>query len=161
MLQRKFSLAGVMRVREIYRILDANLNRAREGLRVLEEIARFVLEDPGLTARLKELRHGLTGQAGRLPGGHQDLVGSRDAAGDVGAESWTSGEKTRESLPGLAAANFKRVQEAARVLEEFGKLLGPAAEGFKKLRFEAYVLEQEMLARLQTQGQARGNDETS
>lgn len=135
-------------MREVYRILDANLNRAREGLRVLEEIARFVLEDQERTARLKDLRHNLTGQAGQLPGGQMELVRSRDASGDVGAQSWTLREKDRGSLFDLAAANFKRVQEAARVLEEFGKLAGLAAEGFKKLRFEIYTLEQELLGEL-------------
>lgn len=135
-------------MREVYRVVDANLNRAREGLRVLEEIARFILDDADLSARLKEMRHSLTAVMGELPGGVYELVCSRDAAGDVGAASWTQGEKNRDGLFALALANFKRVQEAARVLEEFGKLLGPAAQAFKKLRFEAYVLEQEMLVKL-------------
>jgi thiamine-phosphate pyrophosphorylase len=135
-------------MREVYRVVDANLNRAREGLRVLEEIARFVLDDAGLTARLKEMRHSLTAAADNLPGGLPELVRSRDSAGDVGAGSWTPGEKNRESLLAVAVANLKRVQEAARVLEEFGKLLGPGAAVFKKIRFEAYVLEQEMLEKM-------------
>lgn len=135
-------------MREVYRVVDANLNRAREGLRVLEEIARFVLNDTDLTSRLKELRHRLSAAVEDLPGGIHELVRSRDAAGDVGAGSWTAGEKTRENLFALTVANLKRVQEAARVLEEFGKLLGPAAQGFKKIRFEAYVLEQEILGKM-------------
>lgn len=141
-------LSGVRKMREVYRVVDANLNRAREGLRVLEEIARFVLDDAELTSRLKEMRHSLTAKMGELPGGVYELVRSRDAAGDVGAGSWTPGEKTREGLFALAVANLKRVQEAARVLEEFGKLLGPAAQAFKKIRFETYVLEQEMLGKM-------------
>lgn len=135
-------------MREIYRVMDANLNRAREGLRVLEEIARFILEDPDLTLRLKNMRHEITRAAGDLPGGTAELVRARDAAGDVGSTSWTPGEKTRNGLSSLVLANIKRVQEAARVLEEFGKILAPDMENFKKIRFEAYRLEQELLTRL-------------
>jgi len=135
-------------VQEAYRIMDANFNRAREGLRVLEEIARFVLEDAGLSAKLKDLRHSLTLLAGELPGGLQALVNARDSANDVGAGSWTAGEKNRPDLFNLAAANIKRVQEASRVLEEFGKLVMPDANGFKKLRFQSYEIEKEILNRL-------------
>ncbi|RJQ30149.1 MAG: thiamine phosphate synthase [Peptococcaceae bacterium] len=125
--------------------MDANLNRAREGLRVLEEIARFVLEDALLTARTKDLRHQLALLAGKLPGGLKEVVSARDAAGDVGAGSWTPGEERREDLAGVVLANAKRVQEAARALEEFGKLL--PVSGFKEFRFAAYVLEQEIVAK--------------
>lgn len=135
-------------MREIYRVMDANLNRAREGLRVLEEIARFVLDDGELTARFKDVRHSLFSIVNEIPGVLDELVGARDSAADVGAGSWTDGEKSRGSLLALARANIKRVQEAARVLEEFGKLLGLQAEKFKKIRFQAYVLEQELLARM-------------
>jgi len=149
-----FSLKAVKRfswfgrelfVREVYRVMDANLNRAREGLRVLEEIARFVLEDAALTARVKDLRHQLALLAGKLPGGLKEVVSARDAAGDVGAGSWTPGEEQRGDLAGVVLANAKRVQEAARVLEEFGKLL--PVSGFKEFRFAAYVLEQEIMAK--------------
>lgn len=135
-------------MRDIYRVIDANLNRAREGLRVLEEIARFMLDDSDLTARLKDVRHNLASIVKALPGGTYELVRSRDSAGDVGAESWTKGEQNRDNLLELAVANIKRVQEAARVLEEFGKLLGPAAEEFKKIRFQTYILEQELLLKM-------------
>lgn len=137
-------------MRELYRIIDANLNRAREGLRVLEEICRFILDDPDMTSKLKDLRHELSKLASGLPGGTLELVRCRDAAADVGAGSWTEGERSRGSIMDLAVANFKRVQEASRVLEEFGKLLGPSAEGFKKLRYETYILEQEMLEKIKT-----------
>lgn len=138
-------------MREIYRVMDANLNRAREGLRVLEEIARFILEDPELTLRIKNMRHKLTGAAGGLPGGTIELLQARNAVNDVGSTSWTQGEKTRSNLSSLVLANLKRVQEAARVLEEFGKLLAPDMEDFKKIRFETYRLEQEMMTKLSTE----------
>jgi len=61
-------------VQEIYRVLDANFNRAREGLRVTEEVARFILEDPQLTARLKDLRHRLITLQKCFPGGLVGLI---------------------------------------------------------------------------------------
>ena len=135
-------------MRELYRVMDANLNRVREGLRVLEEIARFILEDAALTAQIKDLRHRLAVLSDNIPGGVVELVKARDPAGDVGAGSWTEGERTRTNVVGMALANLKRVQEAARVLEEFGKMTGSAAAEFKKIRYLVYGLEQEMLGRL-------------
>lgn len=135
-------------MRKIYRVMDANLNRAREGLRVLEEAARFILDDQILTAELKDLRHLITGLAASLPGGAVELVEARDTKGDVGAGSWSEGERTRDSVYNLVQANFKRVQEAARVLEEFGKMTGPGADKYKKVRYELYVLEQKMLDKI-------------
>lgn len=135
-------------MQEAYRVMDANFNRAREGLRVLEEIARFVFEDAALSAELKDLRHRLTKLTGELPGGLRELVSSRDSAHDVGAESWTAGEKNRTDMFSLAAANIKRVQEASRVLEEFGKLFMPNADEFKKIRFQSYGIEKKLMARL-------------
>ena len=73
---------------DLGRILDASANRAREGLRVVEDYVRFVLDDPGLTRRLKEVRHRL-GEAvrGLDP---ELLIGSRDTRGDVGTHIMTS-----------------------------------------------------------------------
>lgn len=136
-------------MRKIYRILDANLNRAREGLRVIEETARFILDDRVLTAELKDLRHLITSLAASLPGGPVELVSARDSEGDVGAGSWSEGERARDSVYNLVQANFKRVQEAARVLEEFGKMAGPGADKYKKVRYQLYVLEQEMLDKIE------------
>ena len=133
-------------MREIYRVLDANLNRLREGLRVLEEVSRLVLEDGEMTARVKDLRHRATAAAAKWPGGIIELIGARESATDVGAGSWTPGEKSRAGLVALTAANCKRVQEAARVLEEFGKLsAGVDAREFKELRFTFYELEKDLL----------------
>ncbi len=135
-------------MRQVYRVVDANLNRAREGLRVLEEIARFVLDDVDLTANLKDIRHNLNTLVSEASNLRYDIIHSRDSEGDVGAGSWTKRESARDSLFALATANFKRVQEAARVLEEFGKLLGLPAREFKKIRFETYLLEKKIGARL-------------
>lgn len=140
-------------MQKYYRVMDANINRLREGLRVLEEIARFILEDAAMTARIKEQRHRVAAVVQALPGGVLALSRARDAAGDVGAGSWAPGEKERRDLPALAAANCKRVQEAARVLEEFGKLGAPEeAKEFKKIRFAIYSLEQDLLEKLDLRG---------
>ena len=53
-------------LRSIYRILDASANRATEGMRTLEEYARFVLDDPAMTAAWKSMRHELTSSLQRL-----------------------------------------------------------------------------------------------
>ncbi len=129
------------------RILDANLNRAREGLRVAEEVARLLIGDPRLQAALKSVRHGITAAAREL--GDLPLLRSRDAAGDPGARSFTRGEKTRKNMEDLVRANLRRSQEALRVLEEMSKLKPKAAGArFKRLRFRTYSLEQALLLRL-------------
>ncbi len=129
--------------RRIYRILDANLNRAAEGLRVLEELGRFLLDRGELSLAAKELRHDLAAAAQVIPGGRRRLVAARDAAGDVGAPY--SPREGRAGVADLAAANVRRVAEALRALEEFGKLASPdAAPHFKELRFRAYGLEQRL-----------------
>src|SRR5436305_8146825 len=97
---------------ELARILDASANRAREGLRVVEDYVRFVLDDPGLTRRLKEVRHRLAEAARGLDA--DLLIGSRDTRGDVGTHIMTAAESTRESPRAVLLANFKRTAEALR-----------------------------------------------
>ncbi|MHB8170580.1 MAG: thiamine phosphate synthase [Thermincolia bacterium] len=131
---------------KILRIIDANINRTGEGLRVVEEVARFALNHGPLTGELKAMRHLLTEAVALLPRGKADLLAARQADEDVGAESFSSGEKRRETLKDLFLANIRRVQEAARVLEEFTKTKSEdAAYKFKELRYRAYTLEKEML----------------
>jgi thiamine-phosphate pyrophosphorylase len=122
------------------RILDAAANRAREGLRVLEDYARFALDDPHLTRRLKESRHALRQALDGLPA--EALLRSRDTQADVGTAISTPSEIARRSPADVAQAAFKRAQEAVRSLEEFSKLLSPtAAARFERLRYELYTLE--------------------
>jgi thiamine-phosphate pyrophosphorylase len=125
---------------ELGRILDASANRAREGLRVVEDYVRFVLDDPALTRRLKEVRHRL---ADALKGIDPDLlIGSRDTRGDVGTHIMTAAESTRENPRAVLTANFKRTAEALRTLEEYGKLLDSWVAGrFEVLRYDVYTLE--------------------
>ena len=125
---------------DLGRILDASANRAREGLRVVEDYARFALDDPGLTRRLKEVRHRL---AEALAGLDPDLlIGSRDTRGDVGTHIMTASERSRENPRAVLAANFKRTAEALRSLEEYGKLVDVWLAGrFEVLRYDVYTLE--------------------
>jgi thiamine-phosphate pyrophosphorylase len=131
-----FEPAGV----DIGRILDASVNRAREGLRVIEDYVRFVLDDSGLTRRLKEVRHRLA-QAERGLDEHL-LLSSRDTRDDVGTHIMTPSEQIRETPRAVLAANFKRTAEALRSLEEYSKLVNVWLAGrFEVLRYDVYTLE--------------------
>ncbi len=124
------------------RVLDANADRAREALRVLEDYCRFVLNDAILSAALKQLRHDL---AAALPP-QALLTSSGDTVNDVGTVIATTNEYRRTSLEGVATANAKRLQEALRSLEEYGKLINPdVGRACEQLRYRAYTLEQALL----------------
>ena len=129
----------------IYRIIDANLNRAAEGLRVLEDAVRFCMDQEDLTTELKNVRHLLLKQVDSLPG-KDKLIASRASLQDVGAKLR---EDVREKIQELIEANFKRVQEAQRSLEEYGKLILPDwGERIRQLRFQTYNLEKQVKMRL-------------
>lgn len=131
--------------KNIYRIIDANLNRAREGMRVVEEVARFYYNNPKLSAQLKALRHDLTKIANKSFD-QELLLSYRDSRKDVGADSMSGLEKKRADMHSIVQANLRRSQEAARVLEEFGKLVNPdSTRSFKRIRFRLYTLEKEIL----------------
>lgn len=133
-----------MNTKNIYRILDANLNRAREGVRVVEEVARLYFDDAALSSKLKKLRHDLT-KIARKNFDEKKLLSFRDSQGDVGADGMGKLEKKRANLGSIVQANLRRSQEAARVLEEFGKLVNAdSAKDFKRIRFRMYILEQEI-----------------
>ena len=122
------------------RILDASANRAREALRVLEDHARFTLADPFLSGTLKQLRHDLAQALSLLPAGV--LLESRDTLHDVGTAISTEQEWQRPSLSAVVQANAKRLQEALRSLEEFGKTVSTDfARRIEKVRYQSYTLE--------------------
>ena len=125
----------------IARILDANLDRSREGLRIIEEWCRFGLNHSQLAQSCKEMRQ-------ELAQWHTaDLRLARDTPADVGTSLSHPQEETRSSLENLLQANLCRVQEALRVLEEYGKLYNPLmGESFKQLRYQVYALESQLLA---------------
>lgn len=129
------------------RLLDANANRAREALRVLEDVARFHLDAADLSASAKALRHDLRGVLDRLPAGW--LEANRDTPGDVGRTIKTPAEQARRDLHEVAVAAGKRLSEALRALEEGLKMFAPAlAASIEQLRYRAYELERRVQARL-------------
>jgi len=126
--------------------LDANANRAREGLRVCEDAARFLFDDPGVTRQYKRIRHRLTSVV--LGFGISELITARDIAGDVGRGTMKA-ERSRGGFRDVFFANSQRVKESLRVLEEFGKLCdSQVAEDVKRLRYAVYALEKKFVARL-------------
>ncbi|MHB9156200.1 MAG: hypothetical protein ACYC5N_11035 [Endomicrobiales bacterium] len=123
------------------RIIDANLNRAREGLRVVEDTARFVLRSGRWYKRARAARHRLDTLTRPL---YPVLLKQRDSRSDAGR---TLPEGKRASLEAVLAANFRRVEESLRVLEEYSRLISPAAgPALKAMRFSIYILEKEFLA---------------
>ena len=136
------------------RLIDANLNRISEGLRLLEDVARFLLNDATLSQQLKSLRHEL---AAEDPWLKRKLLLARDSAADVGAFAELPGELKREDIPSLVSANAKRVEESLRVVEEFAKLPDLTLEWsrFKKARFDLYQIEQKITASLLRQDKRR------
>lgn len=128
--------------KSLYQILDANINRAREGLRVVEEIFRFVWKNSRLTRRCKAMRHALQAILADAPIECRRLEQARDSAKDTGRAIHTAREFTRKSLEDVLCANLHRVGEALRVMEEFSKLFDVrTSKKFKDLRYDFYDLE--------------------
>ncbi len=129
---------------DVLRTIDAAYNRAREGLRVLEDYTRFSLDDAYLTEKLKNCRHTLArGMAGVV---QIELISARDTLEDVGTGIHTRAEMSRQSSTDVVRANCCRVTEALRTLEESGKIV-TAEQGpiWKALRYEMYTLEKAIL----------------
>ena len=126
------------------RILDANFNRAKEGLRVCEDICRFVYDARKLTQDYKRLRHRLTDLVANF--GLKKLLAGRNIVADVGKAS-TPVELKRRDVDDIFYANSQRVKESIRVLEEFAKLFhnGRAAQELKKMRYAVYELERKIV----------------
>ncbi len=123
---------------ELFRVIDANLNRLREGIRVVEDIIRYRDNNKDLSSKLKKLRH-----LARV-NEHAELLQNRDSINDV-LRSTTQSELARESITNIITANFKRAQESSRVLEELYKLTSPQySETFKHIRYELYDLEKQI-----------------
>lgn len=123
--------------RSIFRVLDANANRAGEGLRTLEDASRFLLDDAELQLRLKTLRHDLSSALAKLS--RIELLAARDTPGDVGTTATTSAEVHRCDLADVVSAACTRVQQALRCLEEYGKLVDSAfASEVEAIRYLAY-----------------------
>ena len=134
-------------MKEVYRILDANFNRAREALRVAEDCGRFALNDPAITAMAKNLRSDLQEILTAMP--VEEFLVSRDTPGDIGTELVSPTEPTREGLPDVATAACKRLAEALRSIEEYSKFVAPSETiRIERVRYDAYTLEQRLTQRL-------------
>ncbi len=136
----------------IWRAVDANLNRAAEGMRVCEDVMRFSLGDTARGSRLKDLRHVMAVAARAFPA--ESLLGARDVEGDAQKFYDLESEKKRGGIYGLFRANIRRAAEACRAIEEFSKLAGQraAAEEFQRLRFALYDEEKAGLSALSCAG---------
>ena len=110
------------------RILDTNLNRTKEGLRVIEDSARFVFNDEQIYKQLRTIRHKATSF---LENKYEQLICERDSIKDVGRKV---AEDKRTNIKNIIIANFKRVEESLRVLEEYSKLINfETALNYKEL----------------------------
>jgi thiamine-phosphate pyrophosphorylase len=124
----------------VLRILDAAANRGREGMRVLEDWVRFALDDAHLTECLKQVRHDLAAALASIP--WEQRLAARDTQADVGTEIHTEAEARRDDVAEVLTANFLRLQESLRSLEEFGKIVDPAiGQAVGQLRYRAYTLQ--------------------
>ncbi len=128
----------------IFRVLDANLNRLREGLRVVEEFVRFYEANDSEARLLKKLRHTVRTIETALP--REELLAGRDSDSDIFRKGSEARELERANMEELVIANIRRAQESARVLEEYLKLVqnSPVSEEAKIIRFELYSLEKRL-----------------
>ena len=134
---------------EVFRIIDANLNRSREGLRVCEDIARFALDSKALTGELKRVRHSISDIAIAAARELKALAVSRNSEGDILRRSRFESEMKRQGLADIFAANIERVKESLRVMEEIFKLIdNKSSSKFCVLRFKVYAIEKKAMKRL-------------
>jgi thiamine-phosphate pyrophosphorylase len=125
---------------KVWRLLDANVNRAREGFRILEDTARFVLDKPEAAKALRRMRHELDAL---IRAHYKKLLLARDVGNDHGRTNPAKAYKG--GLAALVAANFKRCEEALRVLEEYGRVMSPRiVKGVQALRFKVYQWETQL-----------------
>lgn len=131
----------------IYRIIDANINRLKEGLRVCEEITRFILDSRQLTEELKRARHKIDLIIKLLPQ-KAVLLKERESSKDVGRQIYAN-ELKRKNCQDVFFANIQRVKESTRVLEEFSKLIDrKISVGFKNVRYGIYELEKKIAKKI-------------
>ncbi len=130
------------------RLIDANFNRVKEGLRVCEDILRFIYDDRTLTNSFKKLRHDCSKVLLKFPIPYRTLVKTREANRDVGKKSVIL-EKRKLNWKDLVTSNSKRAEESLRVLEEASKVIAPRkSRSFQSLRFKLYELEKRTLKKL-------------
>ena len=124
---------------ELFRVIDANINRLKEGIRVVEDIMRYRDNNKELSSKLKQLRHKAKVDE------TTELLANRDSINDVLRPTIKS-ELNRSDVKSIILANFKRAEESSRVLEELFKLYNQEySENFKYIRYELYNLEKEIV----------------
>lgn len=132
---------------QMLRIIDANCNRIGEGLRFLEDVARFIINDAELTQQLKAMRHELVKGLSKFG---IRLLSERNAKSDIGLSIEMPQQK--QDLPSLITANAKRVEEALRVVEELANSpdlgIELSSKEFERARFGLYSLERELLSKV-------------
>ena len=124
---------------DIYRIIDANINRSSEALRVLEDWARYSKDDKEISEKLKKIRHSLNNMLSSCP----NFVMSRESVYDVGRE--LENNSKRKSVRDIIRANCKRLEESFRVLSEYGQLANIDVKSLENNRYEIYTIEKELL----------------
>ncbi len=131
---------------KLSRVIDANCNRTREGLRVLEEIGRFWLDDKNVFNEIKKTRHDFSKIESEIKISSKNIIASRDSINDVGKQYIQNLEGKRDNISSLVTANAKRVEESLRVLEEFLKLIDKnnITQQIKQIRFKTYTLEKQI-----------------
>ncbi|MBN1405456.1 MAG: thiamine-phosphate pyrophosphorylase [Candidatus Omnitrophica bacterium] len=136
-----------MENKKIFRIIDANLNRSREGLRVCEDITRFLLNDAKYSRRLKLIRQMIFSGIKNSNLDYAEALKYRDSRGDVGKPT-TTAESKRTGWQGVFLANIERAKESTRVLEEASKLIDKKlAQRFKKIRYQIYGIEKAIITK--------------
>ena len=129
--------------RSLLQLLDANGNRALEGLRVVEDIIRFHLKSPQAFSRVRSLRHAVAHALRQLPVKPVDLARARESRRDLGRRAPSS---RVDSLERLLLIDFQRAKESLRTLEECSRLIAPRqAATFQRLRFRTYEVERDLL----------------
>lgn len=134
---------------KLYRLLDANANRLKEGLRVIEDISRFIIDDARLTGQFKKIRHAVTDclKSNKLTA-PISIINKRLIQTDVGKKTIVS-ELDRKNIADIFLANSQRVKESIRVLEECMKLFDrQSAQKFKTMRYGIYHLEKRSIEKI-------------
>ncbi|MEW6170092.1 MAG: thiamine-phosphate pyrophosphorylase [Candidatus Omnitrophota bacterium] len=129
-------------------MIDANINRLKEAIRVCEDVSRFVIDDGSLSLKFKQLRHHIFLSCKKIAP-IRILIQARDISKDVGKKSIIQ-ETKRKDYREIFSANIQRAKESLRVLEEFSKVLRKQeSERFKKIRYQIYNLEKEAIKKFQ------------
>jgi thiamine-phosphate pyrophosphorylase len=132
---------------KILRIVDANTNRAKEGLRVCEDIMRLVVDDKNQTMKLKNLRHTVSHILKDSKIKQTEIINYRDSSKDIGRTIKIGSSK--KVILDVFIANAQRVKEAIRVLEEIFSILDrKSCEEFQGLRFKFYDIEKKSMNKL-------------